>query len=124
MLSQEANQPFSDEAAQIERMLRIRWSTLSPPRAARFDGRARHTVTISTDPLGIAPPPLLRFMSETAAQELLSLKATAGFLSRALRAKLWFAPGFIEAVEQHVIAMGGTLPGAVSSRAQRELIVA
>ena len=101
------------------------FSTASrPPRAARFDGRARHTVTISTDPLGIAPPPLLRFMSETAAQELLSLKATAGFLSRALRAKLWFAPGFIEAVERHVIAMGGTLPGAVSSRAQRELIVA
>lgn len=81
-----------------------------PPRAARFDGRNRHAVVIGTDPLGIAPPPLLRFLSDTADQELLSLKATAGFLSRTRRAKLRFAPGFIDAVERHLKAMGASAP--------------
>jgi DNA (cytosine-5)-methyltransferase 1 len=95
-----------------------------PPRAARFDGRKRHAVTISTDPLGIAPPPLLRFMSEPASQELLSLKATAGFLSRTRRAKLRFAPGFIAAVERHLVAMGGTVPGAAPLGPQLELLAA
>ena len=95
-----------------------------PPRAARFDGRNRHTVVISTDPLGIAPQPLLRFMSETSTQELLSLKATAGFLGRTRRAKLRFAPGFISAVERHLVAMGGAVPGAVSSHPQLELLAA
>lgn len=96
-----------------------------PPRAARFDGRTRHAVAISTDPLGIAPPPLLRFMSEPVAQELLSLKATAGFLSRTRRAKLRFAPGFIAAVERHLLAMGGVLPGALPLRsAQLDLLAA
>lgn len=95
-----------------------------PPRAARFDGRKRHAVAISTDPLGIAPPPLLRFMSEPADQGLLSLKATAGFLSRTRRAKLRFAPGFIDAVERHLTAMGGTVGGLTSSHPQLELLAA
>jgi DNA (cytosine-5)-methyltransferase 1 len=95
-----------------------------PPRAARFDGRLRHAVTISTDPLGISPPPLLRFMAEPASQELLSLKATAGFLSRTRRAKLRFAPGFILAVERHLVAMGGAVPGSASAGPQLELLAA
>lgn len=93
------------------------------PRAARFDGRTRRAVAIGTDPLGIAPPPLLSFMSEPGAQELLSLKATAGFLSRTRRAKLRFAPGFIVAVERHLIAMGGTMPVA-DLAPQMELLAA
>jgi len=80
------------------------------PRAARFDGRSRHAVAIGTDPMGIAPPPLVRFLSDAAEQELLSLKATAGFLSRTRRAKLRFAPGFIDAVERHLKAMGALAP--------------
>jgi DNA (cytosine-5)-methyltransferase 1 len=96
-----------------------------PPRAARFDGRSRRAVVISTDPLGIVPPPLLQFMSEPALQQMLSLKATAGFLGRTRRAKLRFAPGFIAAVERHLTAMGGTVPASVSSRsAQLELLAA
>jgi DNA (cytosine-5)-methyltransferase 1 len=95
-----------------------------PPRAARFDGCERHAVNISTDPLGIAPAPLLRFMSEPASQELLSLKATAGFLSRTRRAKLRFAPGFIAAVERHLVMMGGTVPGFTPSGPQLELLAA
>ena len=93
-----------------------------PPRAARFDGRNRHAVAIGTDPLGIAPPPLVQFLSNTVDQELLSLKATAGFLSRTRRAKLRFAPGFIEAVERHLTAVGGTVPGVAAP--QLELLAA
>ena len=95
-----------------------------PPRAARFDGRKRHAVIISTDPLGIAPPPLLRFMSEPAAQELLSLKATSGFLSRTRRAKLRFAQGFIAAVERHLVSMGGSVQGGVPAHPQLDLLAA
>jgi DNA (cytosine-5)-methyltransferase 1 len=94
------------------------------PRAARFDGRARHSVPISTDPLGVAPPPLMQFMSEVSGQELLSLKATLGFLSRTRRAKLRFAPGFIAAVEKHLTAMGGVVPALASSHSQLELLAA
>jgi DNA (cytosine-5)-methyltransferase 1 len=95
-----------------------------PPRAARFDGRKRHAVNISSDPVGVAPPPLLHFMSEPSAQEMLSLKATAGFLSRTRRAKLRFAPGFIAAVERHLVVMGGKVPSLVLSQPQLELLAA
>ncbi|MFO1219699.1 MAG: DNA (cytosine-5-)-methyltransferase [Burkholderiaceae bacterium] len=80
------------------------------PRAARFDGRARHAVRISADPLGVPPPPLLEFLHEANLQQLLSAKATAGFLGRARRAKLRFEPGFITAVERHLAAVGGVSP--------------
>lgn len=80
------------------------------PRAARFDGTRRHAVLIGTDPLGVAPPPLAHFMRSDEPQELLSAKATAGFLSRTYRAKLRFEPGFIAAVEKHLLTMGGALP--------------
>ncbi len=82
------------------------------PRAARFDGRERHAVAITADPLGIRPPPLTDFMRDTAGQQLLSPKATAGFLERARRAKLRFEPGFIAAVERHLLAVGGAVPPA------------
>jgi DNA (cytosine-5)-methyltransferase 1 len=95
-----------------------------PPRAARFDGRMRHAVAIGTDPLGIAPPPLSHFMAEPSAQELLSLKATAGFLGRTRRAKLRFAPGFITAVERHLVAMGGKVAAVTPASPQLELLAA
>jgi DNA (cytosine-5)-methyltransferase 1 len=77
------------------------------PRAARFDGRTRHAVRISADPLGIRAPSLSEFMRDTEGQQLLSVKATLGFLGRTRRAKLRFVPGFISAVERHLVAMGG-----------------
>src|SRR5664279_1232537 len=77
------------------------------PRAARFDGKGRHAVRISTDPLGIRPPPLIDFLRESEPKEMLSARATAGFLSRTRRAKLRFEPGFIQAIEQHLRSMGG-----------------
>lgn len=81
------------------------------PRAARFDGRARFAVEIGPDPLGQAPAPLLSFLGQPAQQQLLSLKATLGFIGRTRRAKLRFAPGFIDAAERHLVAMGGQVPG-------------
>jgi DNA (cytosine-5)-methyltransferase 1 len=70
------------------------------PRAARFDGKRRFAVDISVDPLGVRSPRLDKVMGSD--YTLLSERATAGFLSRTRRAKLRFAPGFIEAVEQHL----------------------
>lgn len=98
-------------------------TTRKAPRAARFDGRRRHEVRIGTDPLGIAAPPLITFMCDTEPKELLSAKATAGFLGRTRRAKLRFEPGFIEAVERHLVAMGGTVPERTQAR-QLELLAA
>ncbi len=94
------------------------------PRAARFDGRSRYAVSIGTDPLGIAPLPLSHFLSPDGEQELLSAKATAGFLGRTRRAKLRFVPGFLEAVERHLIAMGGQAADNPSANPQLELIAA
>jgi DNA (cytosine-5)-methyltransferase 1 len=75
------------------------------PRAARFDGRSRFAVVIGTDPVGLQPPPLCEFLTDTSGQVPLSLKATLGFLGRTRRAKLRFEPGFIEAVERHAERM-------------------
>jgi DNA (cytosine-5)-methyltransferase 1 len=75
------------------------------PRAARYDGNRRYTVNISADPLGIRPPPLVEFL--IGPLEPLSLKATKGFYSRTRRAKLRFDAAFIEAVQEHLVRMGG-----------------
>lgn len=93
------------------------------PRAARFDGRHRHAVAIGTDPVGVRPPSLAEFLTDHEGQSTLSLKATLGFLSRTRRAKLRFAPGFIEAVEQHAVRLGG-LPPPRAVSAQLELLEA
>jgi len=73
------------------------------PRAARFDGKRRHAVQISSDPIGMRSAPLEKVMG--ADHTPLSVRATAGFLDRTRRAKLRFAPGFIDAVEQHLATM-------------------
>lgn len=93
------------------------------PRAARFDGRLRHAVRIGADPLGIRPPSIASFLRESEPKELLSQKATLGFLSRTRRAKLRFEPGFIEAVERHLVSMGGQVPDRAPS-AQLSLLAA
>lgn len=91
------------------------------PRAARFDGKTRHAVSIGCDPLGIAPASVREFLREGEPREMLSAKATYGFLSRTRRARLRFAPGFIAAVEAHLVAMGGIVP---PSHPQLELLAA
>ncbi|MCK6586017.1 MAG: DNA cytosine methyltransferase [Polyangiaceae bacterium] len=78
------------------------------PRAARFDGKRRFAVDVSSDPLGIRPPALAKFLGKHV--EPLSLKAAQGFLSRTRRAKLRFDAAFIDAVERHVEGLGGDIP--------------
>lgn len=75
------------------------------PKAARFDGRARHSVDISVDPLGIAPPPLASFLRHEGM--LLSERATAGFRGRTRVASLRFAEGFLDAIDRHLDAVSG-----------------
>ncbi len=92
------------------------------PKAARFDGKTRHVIAISTDPIGLRPPPLAEFLTDREGQMPLSLKATLGFLSRTRRAKLRFEPGFIDAVERHLLRMGGS--PVSTTHAQIELLAA
>jgi DNA (cytosine-5)-methyltransferase 1 len=77
----------------------------SLPRAARGDKKGRRAVAVSADPLGLRAPPLATFLKYE--PELLSLRATAGFLSRTQVATLRFADGFIPAIERHLARMAG-----------------
>jgi DNA (cytosine-5)-methyltransferase 1 len=94
------------------------------PRAARYDGKNRYSVQVSTDPLGLKPYPLMYFLREEEPKNLLSLKATLGFLMRTRRAKLRFQPGFIEAVEAHLRAMGGEVPRRKIAEGKADLLSA
>jgi DNA (cytosine-5)-methyltransferase 1 len=93
------------------------------PRAARFDGKKRHAVRIGSDPVGIRPPALSQFLTDTEGQADLSLKATLGFLGRTRRAKLRFEPGFIAAVERHALRVGAS-PRDLPPEAQQALPLA
>lgn len=70
------------------------------PRAARYDGATRHAVDIGAFPAWKRREPLHRFLHHEA--PLLSVRATAGFLSRAEASTLRFVPGFLEAVRAHL----------------------
>lgn len=78
------------------------------PKAARSDGTSRYAVEISSDPVGIASPHLHSFLQFPGL--LLSERATKGFLSRTRTAKLRFEPGFIGAIERHLMRVGGPYP--------------
>ncbi|MBX3706282.1 MAG: DNA (cytosine-5-)-methyltransferase [Pseudomonadales bacterium] len=80
------------------------------PRAARFDGKRRFGVAISSDPVAQRSAPLAEFLRHITKSQLLSVRATTGFLLRTRRARLRFEPGFIEAVERHLVSMGGKVP--------------
>ena len=73
------------------------------PRAARFDGHKRYAVSIGTDPLGLLPPSIESVLAGD--HEPLSVRATSGFLERARRGRMRFAPGFLDAVEAHLERM-------------------
>jgi DNA (cytosine-5)-methyltransferase 1 len=75
------------------------------PIAAWNLGNGRHRAQLSTWPLQIASEPLATFLRHET-QEL-SVKATAGFLSRAEVAKLRFPAGFLDAVRAHLAHMRG-----------------
>lgn len=73
------------------------------PRAAWNNGEGRWTADISAWPKRARPIPLDRFLSEE--PDLLSVRATAGFLERTTRSSLRFPPGFIDAVKAHLQKM-------------------
>lgn len=70
------------------------------PRAARFDGAARHVVEIGGFPVHAARQPLHEFLRYEGTP--LSTRATAGFLSRAEASSLRFVPGFLDSVRSHL----------------------
>lgn len=75
------------------------------PIAAWNVGDGRHRAQLSTWPIHVVPTPLENFLRyET---QDLSVKATAGFLSRAKTAKLRFPGGFLDAVRAHLAHMRG-----------------
>ncbi|HYC44841.1 MAG TPA: DNA (cytosine-5-)-methyltransferase [Burkholderiales bacterium] len=81
------------------------------PKAARYDGTSRFEVEIGTDPVGRRPKHIMDIMGNDFT--LLSERATAGFYSRAQRAKLRFPEGFLDAVAKHLENMSGKTPSAV-----------
>jgi DNA (cytosine-5)-methyltransferase 1 len=70
------------------------------PRAARFDGNNRHAVEIGNFPVWKKRAPLHEFLRHEGT--MLSVRATAGFLSRAEASNLRFVPGFLDAVRAHL----------------------
>jgi DNA (cytosine-5)-methyltransferase 1 len=70
------------------------------PRAARFDGRQRWEVAISSFPVWRQRKALHEFLRYE--PYLLSPRATAGFLSRIEKSSLRFVPGFKECVRAHL----------------------
>lgn len=82
-----------------------RWPTKqrSFPRAARYDGTARHAVEISDFPVYRKREPLHEFLRHPGTP--LSVRGTAGFLSRAEASSLRFVPGFLVAVRAHLDRM-------------------
>jgi DNA (cytosine-5)-methyltransferase 1 len=81
------------------------WTSLSGafPKAARYDGGSRKVVDIGAYPTWARREPLHRFLKYPGAP--LSLRATAGFLSRAEASSLRFVPGFLDAVRAHLETM-------------------
>jgi DNA (cytosine-5)-methyltransferase 1 len=75
------------------------------PIAAWNVGTGRHRAQLSTWPLHLASEPLETFLHHETQD--LSVKATAGFLSRAEVAKLRFPSGFLDAVRAHLARMRG-----------------
>ncbi len=73
------------------------------PRAARFDGNKRYRVEIGSYPIWKARKSLHCFLKFPA--DLLSTRATAGFLKRTDVSRLHFVEGFRERVQRHLERM-------------------
>lgn len=70
------------------------------PKAARFDGNARHAVSINAYPEWKERPALTSFLKYGG--KPLSARATRGFLARTERASLRFAEGFQDRLRSHL----------------------
>lgn len=83
------------------------------PRAAMFDGKSRYVVAIGDFPVWLGRPPLHEFLQFEGVP--LSVRATAGFLSRAEASSLRFVSGFLDAVRAHLAKMRVLAQGATSA---------
>lgn len=89
------------------------------PKAARGGHKSkRFACAISTDPAGLLPQDLGRFLRYE--PTLLSARATAGFYSRTQVAKLRFPDGFLPAVKQHLEEMTNRESNSSSRRNVKE----
>ena len=77
------------------------------PRAAWGHSGVVNSVHVSTWPTGITTPPLRDFLKYE--RKVLSHRAAAGFLSRAIVSRLNFEDGFLEDVRRHVDRMSRTV---------------
>jgi DNA (cytosine-5)-methyltransferase 1 len=93
--------PFAGESGE-KWMQGDRW-----PEAAWYDGRARWNVSLSHWPVRRHQRELAKFLRFEG--QPLSIRATAGFLSRAKNSRLRFAHGFLEAIERHLRRMESLL---------------
>ena len=80
------------------------------PTAARFDGNKRWRVEISSFPVWLKREPLASFLQHDG--QLLSVRATRGFLARANSSSLRFVEGFKDRVRAHLRRMDGSSPDA------------
>ena len=78
------------------------------PASARYDGTTRRVVDIGRFPVWKTRTPLHEFLQHEGT--LLSIRATAGFLSRAEASSLRFVPGFLDAVRAHLDRMRAAEP--------------
>ena len=85
------------------------------PQAARFDGRRRHAVAVSTHPAHLPRPPLADFLEYPG--KPLSLRATEGFLTRLGRTRLRLPAGLVERVVDHRDRMARETPAPRRHRA-------
>lgn len=76
------------------------------PVAAWGRGGSVHRVSTSAWPVAEPYQDVSGFLDEAS---LLSPRATAGFLRRARSGSLRFQPGFLDAVEEHLVRMGGVV---------------
>jgi len=79
------------------------------PNVAWNVGEGRRTTDLSTWPVLRKSEPLVDFLRHDPSP--LSERATAGFLSRAERAKLRFPPGFLAAMKEHLEAVRSQVSG-------------
>ncbi len=77
------------------------------PGAAWGRNRDAYRVDASLWPMRLPREPLATFLHHEA--KLLSARAAEGFLTRCKRGNLRFQPGFIEAIERHLVVMKGEL---------------
>jgi DNA (cytosine-5)-methyltransferase 1 len=78
-----------------------------PQAAALVEGEAVE-VRASTWPIAAERPPLADFLEHPTRP--LSARATLGFLQRLHKGSLRLEPGFVDAIETHLVRMGGTPP--------------